>query len=93
LNQESPDFKSGECQYDDNEIVPNIHDSDAPFTPVVLPLQDDLRGDIALFLRDESPEEASRLSELVKVITSDPYQGLAMKICRLFGREFNKKMG
>jgi MinD-like ATPase involved in chromosome partitioning or flagellar assembly len=79
--------------YDDNEIVPNIHDSDAPFTPVVLPLQDDLRGDIALFLRDESPEEASRLSELVKVITSDPYQGLAIKICRLFGREFNKKMG
>ncbi|MEA5517137.1 tyrosine-protein kinase family protein [Nodularia sp. UHCC 0506] len=79
--------------YDDNEIVPNIHDSDAPFTPVVLPLQDDLRGDIALFLRDESPEEASRLSELVKVITSDPYQGLAMKICRLFGREFHKKMG
>jgi MinD-like ATPase involved in chromosome partitioning or flagellar assembly len=78
--------------YYESDVVPNINDSDAPFTPVVLPLQDDLRGDIALFPRDESPEEANRLSELVKVITSDPYQGLAMRLCRLFGREFNKKM-
>jgi MinD-like ATPase involved in chromosome partitioning or flagellar assembly len=77
--------------YYDSDVVPNINDSDAPFTPVVLPLQDDLRGDIALFPRDESPEEANRLLELVKVITGDPYQGLAQRLCRLFGREFRKK--
>jgi MinD-like ATPase involved in chromosome partitioning or flagellar assembly len=77
--------------YDENYTVPNINDSDAPFTPVIVPLQDDLRGDIALFLRDESPEEASRLSELIKVITSSPYQELAIRLCRIFGREFNKK--
>jgi hypothetical protein len=73
-----------------SDIVPNIGDSDAPFTPVILPLQDDLRGDIALFTRDDSQEEKRRLSELVKVITNDPYQELAMKLCRLFGRDFNK---
>lgn len=76
--------------YYDTDVVPNINDSDAPFTPIVLPLQDDLRGDIALFARDQSPEEANRLSELVKVITSDPYQGLALRLCRLFGRSFDK---
>jgi hypothetical protein len=79
--------------YDENYTVPNINDSDAPFAPVIVPLQDDLRGDIALFLRDETPEEASRLSELVKVITSSPYQELAMRLCRLCGRELNKKVG
>ena len=79
--------------YCESETVPNLNDSDAPFTPVVLPLQDDLRGDIALFLRDHSPEEANRLSELVKVITSDPYQRLAMRLCQLFGREFDRNMG
>jgi len=79
--------------YYESDIVPNINDSDAPFTPVVLPLQDDLRGDIALFARDESQEEASRLSGLVNVITSEPYQEIAIKLCRLFGREFNKKGG
>ncbi len=41
--------------YYESEMVPNINDRDAPFTPVVLPLLDDLRGDIALFARDESP--------------------------------------
>ncbi len=76
--------------YDESDTVPNRNDSDAPFTAVVLPLQDDLRGDIALFPRDESQEEQSRLSEFVKVITNDNYQKLAMKICRIFGREFNK---
>ena len=79
--------------YYQTEMVPNISDRDAPFTPVVLPLLDDLRGDIALFARDESPEEASRLSGLVSVITSQPYQELAERLCRLFGRELNKKNG
>lgn len=79
--------------YYENDTIPNINDNDAPFAPVILPLQDDLRGDIALFIREQSPEEASRLSELVKVITSDPYQELAIRLCRLFGREFNKNMG
>jgi MinD-like ATPase involved in chromosome partitioning or flagellar assembly len=82
-----------ENYYYESDTVPNLGNSDAPFTPVVLPLQDDLRGDIALFPRDESQEEASRLSEIVKVITSDVYERLAMRLCRLFGREFNKKRG
>lgn len=37
--------------------------------------------------------ERLRLSELVKVITSDPYQRLAMRLCQLFGREFDRNMG
>lgn len=82
-----------ENYYYESDTVPNLNDSDAPFTPVVLPLQDDLRGDIALFLRDQSPEEATRLSAIVQVMTSDNYQNLAMRICRLFGRELHKDMG
>lgn len=81
-----------ENYYYESDIVPNVNDSDAPFTPVVLPLQDDLRGDIALFSRDQSQEEASRLSGLINLITSEPYEKLAMRICRLFGREFNKSI-
>lgn len=79
--------------YYESEMVPNINDRDAPFTPVVLPLLDDLRGDIALFARDESLEELSRLSGLVSAITSQPYQDLAERLCQLFGRELNKKNG
>lgn len=75
-----------ENYYSEDETVPNSIDSDAPFTPIVVPYQDSLRGDIALFARDNSPEEASRLSDLVNVMVNAPYRDIADKICTLFGR-------
>lgn len=75
-----------ENYYSEDETVPNSIDSDAPFTPIVVPYQDSLRGDIALFARDNSPEEASRLSDLVNVMVNAPYRDIADKICILFGR-------
>ncbi|MEG3851037.1 hypothetical protein QT972_32440, partial [Microcoleus sp. herbarium7] len=59
-----------------------------PFFPVVVPYQESLRGDIALFSRNSTPEKSNRLSDLVKIMTNSPYQELAEKLCRLFGREF-----
>ncbi len=76
--------------YFENESVPNSNDLDAPFMPVVLSLQDNLRGDIALFSRDQSLEDASRLSGLITVMTSQPYQELAERLCLLFGRELKR---
>ena len=76
--------------YFENESVPNSNDLDAPFMPVVLSLQDNLRGDIGLFSREQSLEDASRLSGLITVMTSQPYQKLAERLCLLFGRELKR---
>jgi MinD-like ATPase involved in chromosome partitioning or flagellar assembly/uncharacterized protein (DUF2164 family) len=73
--------------YSEDETVPDSNNSEEPFFPVVVPYQESLRGDIALFLRNSTPEESNRLSDLAKTMTNSPYQDIAGKLCRLFGRE------
>jgi cellulose biosynthesis protein BcsQ len=75
---------------DESVPVPNSQDTDAPFWPVVVDWQSELRREIALFERNSSSEEASRLSGLVTLLTGEPYQTLAAKLCRMFGRELKK---
>jgi MinD-like ATPase involved in chromosome partitioning or flagellar assembly len=76
-----------ENYYSENETVPDANNTEEPFFPVVVPYQESLRGDIALFSRNSTPEESNRLSDLVKTMTNSPYQDIAEKLCRLFGRE------
>jgi cellulose biosynthesis protein BcsQ len=76
-----------ENYYSEDETVPNANNREEPFFPVVVPYQESLRGDIALFSRNSTPEESDRLSYLVKTMTDPPYQDIAEKLCRLFGRE------
>jgi len=82
-----------ENYYAENDDVPNSNDTEAPFYPVVVPYQDNLRGDIALFSRDSTPEESDRLSSLVEIMTNSPYQNIAKKLCTAFGREFQTNNG
>jgi MinD-like ATPase involved in chromosome partitioning or flagellar assembly len=82
-----------ENYYAENDDVPNSNDTEAPFYPVVVPYQDNLRGDIALFSRDSTPEESDRLSSLVEIMTNSPYQNIAKKLCAAFGREFQTNNG
>lgn len=73
--------------YSEDETVPDANNREEPFFPVVVPYQESLRGDIALFSRNSTPEESNRLSDLVKTMTNSPYQDIAEKLCILFGRE------
>ncbi len=77
-----------ENYYSEDETVPDTNNTEEPFFPVVLPYQESLRGDIALFFRNSTPEESNRLSDLVNIMTNSPYQDIAEKLCGLFGREF-----
>ncbi|MEG3990524.1 AAA family ATPase [Microcoleus sp. S28C3] len=76
-----------ENYYSEDETVPDANNIEEPFFPVVVPYQESLRGDIALFSRNSTPEESNRLSDLVKTMTNSPYQDIAEKLCILFGRE------
>lgn len=76
-----------ENYYSEDETVPDTNNREEPFFPVVVPYQEVLRGDIAIFSRNSTPEESTRLSDLVNIMTSSPYQDIAEKLCRLFGRE------
>lgn len=79
-----------ENYYSEDETVPNTNNRDEPFFPLVVPYQESLRGDIALFSRNSTPEESTRLSNLVEIMTNSPYKEIAEKLCNLFGREFQK---
>ncbi|WP_445175821.1 tyrosine-protein kinase family protein [Microcoleus sp.] len=79
-----------ENYYSEDEDVPNPNDREAAFFPIVVSYQESLRGDIALFFSNSTPEESNRLSDLVKIMTDSPYQDIAEKLCILFGREFIK---
>ena len=85
--------------YTVTEDVPNSNDTEAPFYPVVVPYQENLRGDIALFSRDSTDEgdstdeESDRLSSLVEIMTAPPYRNIAEKLCTDFGREFQTNNG
>jgi MinD-like ATPase involved in chromosome partitioning or flagellar assembly len=74
--------------YSESDDVPNSNDTEEPFYPVVVPYQENLRGDIALFSRESTPEESERLSNLVRIMTDSPYRNIAEKLCTAFGREF-----
>ncbi|MCT7952971.1 AAA family ATPase [Ancylothrix sp. C2] len=77
-----------ENYYWEDETVPDPNNREEPFFPVVVPYQERLRGDIALFSRPNSTtEESDRLSDLVRIMTDSPYQDIAEKLCILFGRE------
>jgi MinD-like ATPase involved in chromosome partitioning or flagellar assembly len=79
-----------ENYYSVDEDVPNSNDREESFFPIVIPYQESLRGDIALFSLNSTPEESDRLSGLVQVMTNQPYSELAEKLCGLFGREFKQ---
>ncbi|TAE54618.1 MAG: tyrosine-protein kinase family protein [Nostocales cyanobacterium] len=76
--------------YYEGEDVPNPDDINAPFTPIILPLQDDLQRDITLFPSDESEEESDRLRQLVDLMTNEDYQKIAERLCLRFNKNFNK---
>jgi MinD-like ATPase involved in chromosome partitioning or flagellar assembly len=80
-----------ENYYSVDEDVPNSNDREEPFFPVVVPYQEILRGDIALFSRNTTSEESDRLLDLVKIMTNAPYTEIAEKLCLRFGREFNSE--
>jgi MinD-like ATPase involved in chromosome partitioning or flagellar assembly len=81
-----------ENYYYDDELIPNSGNTDAPFTPIVVPYNDTIRGDIALFPFDSSPEDSNRLSNLVNILTDSPYQDIAKKLCDQFGRNFENPL-
>ncbi len=75
--------------YSEEETIPNSNDTDAPFTPVEMLWQDEFRYDILLASRDDTQEEQKRVDLLATrlALTCDP---IAAKICRLFGRSFER---
>ncbi|WP_148207146.1 hypothetical protein [Heliomicrobium modesticaldum] len=84
-----------ENYYSDSEDhpAPNERDEDAPSTPVVIPWNSELRGDIMLFSTSDSLEEKRRLEALIATLTALPYQQLAERICLLFGRNLQGERG
>lgn len=95
-NLELKEFKDKAYQvfqekyYSEDEVVPNENDNDAPFTPVVVSWESSLWRDIHLFEMEKSQEESISLSDVVKLLTAEPYQNLADRLCRLFGRNLKK---
>ncbi|MFN7347722.1 MAG: tyrosine-protein kinase family protein, partial [Dolichospermum sp.] len=95
-NEELREFKEQaytafqENYYYEGEDVPNPDDINEPFSPIILPLKDELQGDISLFMRDESQEESDRLEQLVSLMTNEDYQKLAKRLCLRLNKRFNK---
>ncbi|MEY2914385.1 MAG: hypothetical protein RLZZ184_3694 [Cyanobacteriota bacterium] len=95
-NEELREFKEQaytafqENYYYEGEDVPNPDDINEPFSPIILPLKDELQGDISLFMRDESQEESDRLTQLVSLMTNEDYQEIAKRLCIRFSKIFNK---
>lgn len=95
-NEELREFKEQaytafqENYYYEGEDVPNPDDTNEPFSPIILPLKDELQGDISLFMRDESQEESDRLTQLVSLMTNKDYQEIAKRLCERFNKRFNK---
>lgn len=95
-NKELREFKEQaytafqENYYYEGENVPNPNDTNEPFSPIILPLKDELQGDISLFIRDESQEESDRLTQLVSLMTNKDYQEIAKRLCERFNKRFNK---
>ena len=79
-----------ENYYPEDQVVPNSNDMDEPFSPFDIRYNQDLRGDIALFTRDSTPEDKNRLSELVKIMTDSDYEKIAQKLCSVFGWNLSK---
>ena len=72
--------------YSQDQVVPNENDNDAPFTPVVVSWESSLWRDIHLFEMEQSQEQSISLSDVVTLLTKQPYQEIANRLCRLFGR-------
>lgn len=70
---------------DDGEIaVPNENDPEAPFHPVVVPWNENLRADLRLLRMGE--DDTARLKALVGIFTSQPYTELTDRLTSLFNR-------
>ncbi|MCW2279217.1 KGGVGR-motif variant AAA ATPase [Heliophilum fasciatum] len=69
----------------------NVSHETPPHIPVVVEWSELLQGDIVLFARDETPEEAARLAWLVSSLTTGSYEELAERICHLFGKKLIRK--
>jgi MinD-like ATPase involved in chromosome partitioning or flagellar assembly len=78
-----------ENYYSELEDVPNSNDESAPFLPIIIPYQESLRGDISLFSNDVVADEHDRLSNLVRIMTDEPYSKIAEKLCEIFQRRLN----
>ncbi len=79
-----------ENYYSKDENVPNENDKDAPFTPVVVSWESSLWRDIHLFEMEKIQDQSISLSDVVTLLTAQPYQNLADRLCRLFGRNLKK---
>lgn len=65
---------------------PNMENPDAPHYPIPVPWNPALRGNVQLFRSGDTPEEASELTGVADQLTSAPYQEIADRLCRMFGR-------
>ena len=74
--------------YNERDIVPNYSAGDAPFLPVVLDWQSELRREIALFSNNSS----SDITGIVNLLTDKPYEDIAERLCKMFGRELKKEI-
>ena len=79
-----------EHYYSTEEEVPNQNDDQAPFWPVVIPWNDNLRGDLTLAPRSSEPEEGARLAALLGIMTTGPYRDLSDRLCKLHGRDLRQ---
>ena len=78
-----------EHYYGDDEVIPNANDTDAPFAPIELLWQAELRGDILLAPRDDTQAERERV-DMLATLLSRSCEPIAEKVCRLFGRSFDR---
>ncbi len=83
-------YKSGHWRDEDARSA--IQRADEIYMEII-PIQNDLRGDISLFPHNESPEEKARLKELINLMTSSSYKDIAARICQQFGKNFDKTNG
>ncbi|WP_062306081.1 KGGVGR-motif variant AAA ATPase [Alicyclobacillus sendaiensis] len=68
----------------DDIAVPNENDPEAPFHPVVVPWNENLRADLRLLRMGE--DDTVRVKALVGILTSQPYTELAERLTSLFNR-------
>ncbi|NEQ74038.1 MAG: CpsD/CapB family tyrosine-protein kinase [Okeania sp. SIO2C9] len=95
MEQELRDFREEayivfQKNYYREEDVPNSNDLEANFYPIIIDWQSDLRKEISLFERDSTPDEERRLSNIINVLTGQPYQELAERLCSIFQRKLKK---
>lgn len=78
--------------YDEEQDVPNLSDTEAPFYPVLIRWKEVLRADISLHI-DEHIDNSNIINNYISELTGSEYQELAKRICNLFGKDLKGKGG